>query len=891
MKKANPEVCPPRWASRFLTWYCRPELAEDLEGDLHEYFVRNVEEKGLRYARLIYIIDVLKFLRPYTVRKPSILKHLTQWLMMGSYVRTSGRSMVRSKLFSAINIVGLAISMSVGLLIIAMLMDLYSYDRFHEKGGRIFRVNSRLLPGDGQDKAFWATNFMATSSIKAAREIRQSITGVEEVAILQRDFSKDLTVGEKTIPLSGFWANEAFFDVFSFPLLRGDAKTALRDPLSLVLTEESAKKLFGEEDPLGRTVTVGQGGDSTRRDFTVTGVMKNLPFFSHMRFDMLGSLSTRELIGPHDEGEMAWNHIWNTWSYLLLENGADQTDILRKLSRVCERENQTTMGRAPVELALQPLGNIMVGKDLGNEIGPTMNSSTVWVMGGLAFIVILSACLNYTNLSVARSFRRSREVGIRKTIGAHRAHVVGQFIVESVMIALVALILAFGIFLLIKPHFLSMESSLQRTLALDLSPALMVMFLVFAVMVGICAGLFPALFFSRINAIHVLKNFSAVPIVKGLTVRKALIVFQYCISLIAITTTLIFYKQYKHFIHFDLGFSTANVLNVRLQGNDAALLEKALQELPEVKSTSRSLLITSTGNYWGSFMKNVDAPQDSAVVGYNGIDEHYLSLHEHTLVAGRNFIGFAGQSEESELIVNESAVKEFDLGGGDPQKAIGETVVLNGNKLIIIGVMKDFFYTRANDQMGGSAVVMRYMPGQAQYLNVKIVSSDWPHTYEKLETIWKAIDPVHPLDARFYDEQIAESFNELKASAKAGSFLAFMVISIASIGLLGMVVFTSETRRREVSIRKVFGASEVVLLFLLSKGFLWLLVLATAIGLPVTYVLFDQVFLPQFANHAPLGVSEFSVGFFAVTLIALIMVGSQTLRVARANPAEVLRAE
>jgi len=885
--KAHPEISPPRWATRLLSWYCKPDLLEDLQGDLNEYFARNVEEKGVRQARLIYIIDVLKFFRLYTVRKPEFLNLLIHWIMIGSYIRTSGRNIVRNKLFSAINIIGLAISMSVGLLLIAMLMDLFAYDKFHEKHERIYRVKSKYTFNNKSDHGF-----MATTSLKAARAIDESVTGVEDIAILHRDFSGDVTFGEQKIPLRGFWANEGMFKVFSFQLLQGNPLTALKAPFSIVLTEKSALKIFGEINVLGKTVILHRGDKPEQnREYTITGIMKDVPVFSHIKFDMLGSLSTREVTEAENKQEMKWDNIWHAWTYLLLPEETSVEELEKSFAKLSGKEDMT-VPLTHIELALQPMDDIMTGEDLGNQIGTTMGDTVVRIFSILSFIVVLSACLNYTNLSIARSFRRSREVGIRKAIGALKSHVINQFLIESVIISLLALVFSFGLFLLIKPHFLGMEKSLLELLVLDLSPVLVVTFILFAILVGVLAGIFPALFFSRINAVKVLKNLSAIPVLKGVTVRKVMIVFQYCISIIAITATLIIQKQYKHYLAYDLGFTTENILNVSLQGNKAELLKKELAELPEVRGISQSVLITSIGNYWGTMMKNPHDPLDSVGVNYNMIDENYLPLHDHKLLAGRNFKGSAGKTEESEVIVNMEILKHFNIAGQDPEKAIGEVIRVDRKDLTIIGVMKNFNYGRADDGNGrNNKVVMRYVPEQAQWLNVKINSTDWLETYSKIENIWKKIDPVHPLEAKFYEEQIAQTFQGMKASMKVGSFLAFLIICIASIGLLGMVVYSTETRLREVSIRKVFGADEMRLLFILSRGFLLLLIIAAAIGLPVTYLFFEAVFLPEIANHAPIGFFEMFVGFVTVMGLALLMIVTQTLKVARTNPAEDLRGD
>jgi ABC-type antimicrobial peptide transport system permease subunit len=877
--KDRKDILPPQWATRFLSWYCKRELLEDLEGDLYEYFERNVKSRGVRKAKLIYIIDVFKFLRLYTIRKPEFVNLLINWIMLGSYVKTSGRNIVRNKLFSTINIVGLAISMSVGLVMIGMLSDIFSYDKFHANHNRIYRVLSHyeyLGKKDG--------NFMATTSLKAGKEIAETFSIPEEVAILSREFSGDMKVGEKIIPLSGYWSNPAFFKVFSFELLEGNPVTALKDAYSVVLTEKSAKKLFGNQSALGKVIILNND-----KQYTVTGILKDIPLFSHVQFDMLGSLVTQETLAKDDKDELAWDNVWNTWVYLLLPPDADRTALKTSLDELSKREDPSVKN-THIELALQPMDDIMLGENLGNQIGSTMGRSNMLIFAGLAFIVILSAGFNYTNLSIARSLKRTREVGIRKVIGALKRDVIGQFVVEAVIIALCAVAIAIVLFLLLKPYFLGIEPSFQRIFLLNLSPRLFLYFIGFAIVVGIVAGFFPALFFSRINAAQVLKNASNSKFFRKLTMRKVLIVFQYCISIIFITSTIIVYKQYKHFVAFDLGFKTDNILNIALQGNKAEILEKELRELPEVTGISQSMMVTSVGNYWGTNMKYYASPNDSAGVYYNTVDENYIPLHEHKLLAGRNFTAKA-DSSESEVIVNEAVLKRFNIASQNPAKAIGEIVKVDHKDLRIVGVMKDFHYRRANGRNSQTEVVLRYSRKTARLLNVKIETKDILATHAKIESIWKKIDSIHSMEAKFYNEQIEEAFAGLKASVKVAAFLAFLAICIASLGLLGMVVFTTETRLKEISIRKVMGASEARLLYLLGKGFILLLAIATLISIPVTILFFEKIAFPELANHAPLSIGEMLLGVLAVLLVALVMIGSQTLKVARTNPAQVLKSE
>jgi putative ABC transport system permease protein len=847
---------PPRFAQTFLRWYCKPSLLEDLEGDLNEFFERNIKDKGVTRAKLIYIIDVVKFLRLYTIRKPESINDLIQWVMLASYIKTSGRNILRNKFFSSINIIGLAVSMTVGLLMIGMLYDSLSYDRFHDNHERIYRVISQYQYRGQQDDDFYAT-----TSLRAAKLIKDEVTGSEDVVIIRRYFRVDVKAGEKTLPVEHVQANESLFKVFTFPLISGNPATALKEPLSAIITETTARRLFASTDVLGKTITINKD-----HHYTITGVMKDIPKFSHMNFDVIGSLSTLDVTNKDDQNLMKWDRMWDTYAYVLLPPNADLGVYKSKLDKLSLREDKTVKD-THIELALQPLTDIVTGENLSNQFGPTIGDTTIKVFGALTFIVILSACFNYTNLSIARSFRRFREVGIRKTIGAFRSHVMFQFIVESVIISVVSLIFAFGLFLLVKPHFISLEPSLQQLLVLDLSPSIVVLFILFALFVGISAGLFPALFFSKLNAVQVLKNISNKNFLKGIGTRKALIVFQYTLSIILITGTMVIHQQYKHFMAFDLGFTTDNILNVRLYQNNAEILKNELSTMPEVKGISESSTVMGIGHYNGTFVKNPNDAQDSSWIYMNKIDDKFLEVHDLKLIAGRNFTPLPDSAEESEVIVNEHLLKRFKVYPDNPAKAIDEMIKVDGKNLRIVGVVEQFQYGRANDR-AGQEVMLRYANSQDGYVNLKINSSDWPATYEKLASVWKKIDSVHPFEAKFYKEQLEEAFKGLNASAKLGGFIAFLVISISSIGLLGMVVYTTETRLREISVRKVFGAREVGLLYLLGKGFILLLGIAACIGVPVTYLFFDQVLLPQIANHAP-----------------------QTLKVARTNPADVLKSE
>ncbi|HEX6227724.1 MAG TPA: ABC transporter permease [Chryseolinea sp.] len=877
---------PPAWAQRFVAWYCKPHLAEDLTGDLNEYFERNVRSVGPRRAKLIYIIDALKFFRSYTVRKPTFVNLIINWIMIGSYIKTSGRNLMRNKLFSSLNIVGLAISMSVGLLLIAFVLDLHSYDKFHTNGERIYRITNVSTFNGEQGGKFGST------SIKTGKLIREKVTGVEEVAVVRSEFSEDAKVGDNIIPVKGFWAEPSFFRIFTFPMLEGNPETALKDPYSIVVTETAAKKLFGNESALGKAVKFDT------LDYQVTGVMKDVPFFSHISFEALISLSTAEKLNRHDKNFEKWTNMWSSHVYLLLPEKADMASVQSQLDAIAKDENRADEN-TKIQLELLPLYDIVVGEELrrshGGPVGPHVSPVMLWILGGLALIVILSACFNYTNLSIARAMRRFKEVGLRKAIGAGKSQIRQQFLAEAIIISLAALFLSFFIFVVLRPQLITLAPEMQRTVKLELTWPMVIAFIFFSVTVGVIAGFMPAIFFSKLNAINALRNVSSMKAFKHITIRRALVVVQYTVTLIFITTTAIGCVQYKNILSFDLGFNTENILNIDMQGNKPHELLKELSEMPEITALSRSLIVTSVGNAWGGSMKYKDS-RDSALVLTNHVDENYLPLHGHELIAGGNFVARPATAEAvSEVIVNQQVLKRLKIGGNDPAKAIGEEITfsnfkLHGRKMTIVGVIKDFHYGKV-DNLIEPAAFMFWTPGDRAIVNVKIQSTDLLSTMAKIESVWKKVDRVHPFKAKFYDEEIEDAYSEYSAMVKIIGFLSFLAISIASMGMFGMVVFTTETRVKEISIRKVMGASSGDLVYLLSRGFLLLLSISAVISLPATYLFFENVVLTNFPYHTPVQVTELFVGLLAVLLIAFLMIGSQTIKAARSNPAEVLKSE
>ncbi len=868
---------PPKWVNRLLEWYCRPEVLEDLQGDLHEFFDRNVEEKGLRKARLNFVLDVVKFMRPYTIRKLEILNNITTTIMFRNYFKTSLRSIARNKLFSAINIIGLAISMSVCLLMISLFAEIKSYDRFHENPHQVYRFNNDLQYQENDPSHF------ASTSILAGMRFKEEVPGYEAATIIRQTFGADATIGDLKFPLDGLWADEDFFNVLSFELLRGNKETALLEPYSIVLTDETATKFFKDKDPMDQSIMLDD------KLYKVTGIVKKPPFNSHMKFNSLISLSThiKEVKEEHGErGYNSWMNMWSNYVYFRINDNSNLDDLLSRVKAI-EAEENAKDEYNNIFISFQPMTGIMTWSvDLSNQLGESLGSTMLWVFGALAFIVILSAGFNYTNLSIARSLRRAKEVGIRKVVGATKRQVFSQFIVEACIISLGSLLLAYGLFFLIKPLFLNLNREIQNTLHLEFAPFLLLWFVLFALLVGVMAGFLPSVLLSKLKAISTLKDAGGTRLFSKIGLRKVLIVIQFTLSLGFIISASIAFKQYKYAMNFDLGFNTENVLNIRLQGNDAQQTQALFETIPEITDISKCTHVLSVGSRWANQMFTDDR-LDSASIYFSGIDHKYLELMEHKLLAGTNFPERDKVEKEESIILNEATLKRFNL--GTPDEAVGKFIQLGEDRLMIRGVVENFNYATLEAEIENFG--FRHMPQRANMLNLKVAGDNLLETRKKIEAAWEEFDPVHEFEGSFYDDRLEDAYAEFSVTFTIIGFLAFLTISIAALGLLGMGVYTAETKLKEISIRKVLGASEGHLVQLLSRSFLWLLVIASAIAIPATYYVFDQIILVDNAYRDSIGVLELTLGVIIIFTIGFITIGSQTWKAAKSNPAQTLRAE
>ncbi len=884
---------PPQFADRLLEYFCAAHLLEEVQGDLHELYGQWVEQHGVKKARWLYIWHTLKFFRPFVLKRKELHNPTPQTMMLHNYLKVSIRNVLKYKTFSFINVFGLAVALSVCMLIILMLADQKGYDQFHVKKDRIYRILAE--PKDAKAP-------YATTPVPLANTLKNDYPAIEASTHLIQGVGGEAIYQQRMAEMRGFFADTSFFDVFSYPLAKGNSQTALQAPNTMVITQALATSLFQEEDPLGKTVEWidrrlpllggGPGDISVPWGlYTVTGVIDNKNHKSHLTFDVL--ISSASLPVLYAEGKMTdlsndWPNHFQCYTYALLYPESNIQDLTASLHDIAQRQYAGLEDREDFQFSAQPLMDITPGPILGNAPNHGLPLVAYYVLASLALIIMLSACLNYTNLSIARALTRAKEIGVRKVTGALRKDLVYQFLSESMMTALLALGLAIVLLFFLKNAF--MDLWINRHLRFELQENMIVysIFVGFALIIGLFAGFYPALFLSKYRPVKVLKNIGNIQPGK-LGLRRVISTSQFIISLCFIVTSLLIYRQFKHFLAFDYGFSTEHIINVPLQGNDYQLVTNELQSVAGVSTVSASEYIPATGTNNGTSLRKAGSEEEYTYFISLPADENFVENLEVDIVAGKD-LPPAGTASERFIVVNEAAVKAF--GYASPAEMVG--LVLDSKwdstDLEVIGVVEDFRIDLPMNRDETRPMMLRNQPDLFRYVNIKIASGDLSGTVARLAEKWKNIDPVHPFQYEFYDQQLAATHQGILDIVTIISFIAFLAITIACLGLLGMAIYTTERRTKEVGIRKVLGAKTFSIALLLSQSFLKMLLISIGIAAPLSYFL-NNFWLQYLPNRVDFGIGTIVAGTLLLLVLGGITIGSQTIRAAQRNPVDSLRDE
>jgi putative ABC transport system permease protein len=678
---------------------------------------------------------------------------------------------------------------------------------------------------------------------------------------------------KQDLAIFGIYAESAFLSTFTFPLVAGDAKTVLDDPKAIILTETTAKRIFGDVDVIGREVMTDNG------TLEVRGIMKDFPANTHLSFQAIASYKVISKRNENRSVEDAWTDNINSYVYIHADDHFDREKFQQYLDRT-SKEMYSNRFKDSVSFSIQPLSDITPGPEMVNSPGAEWSYQSFAIAGGLALLILLPACFNYTNISIARALKRSREIGLRKTLGGVRRQIFIQFISETIIVTSLSLIGSLVVFVLIRNEF---QSILVAASALDLSLTLerFLYFLLFAIFTGFVAGFLPAMHFSRLNPIDAIRNNMSTKFLSGVRLRKVLIVFQFTLCLAFILGLVIFSKQYRYALNYDLGFSDENILDVELKNVDPEVLRNELSKIPAVQNVSMSSGIIGHGvpSTWG----RLSGSKDSIEVYEMYVDEQFISNVDIDLVGGKTFDKMSGKNS---VIINEVMMKRLNFAG--PSEALGQVFEIDTLSLRIVGVIKTFHFWQLYAPPGN--FFFRYNPDKFRIANVKIASNDVQATLEEMESVWKRLAPGQPFTAHFLSDETAGAFDQYKVLLKMFGFMGFIAVSISCLGLLGMVVYTAESRTKEVGIRKVMGATRMSLAVLLSRDFLKLMLIASLFAIPIT-LLFDKALSGMAYYRVDVTPLDMLLGMLTLFALGVGTMASQTWRAASINPAETLKHE
>lgn len=882
MKEQTEHRSPPIWATRLFEWCADYAHVEDLQGDLEEVFYADITSKSLFAAKINYWKQVITLIFSYALKKRkkdrsfhplSITQNNTA--MFKNYIKVALRSLTRNKFFTAINVLGLAFGMSITILYIGFMSSLIRYDKFHENFDTTYRIVSTV---DQKTE----TRQYASAPASLADILHENYAGINEVVKINDWISGEADYKGKVIPLEGFFTEPDFFKIFTFDMLKGNVASALSEPYQIILTTSGADKLFSGADPIGKVVSFGEMGD-----YTVAGIMADPPKGSHLGFEVLASYSTVALLERSDKIRKVtneWQNFGGNYTYMLLQDGqvAQVQEALNQISDSQYKYSQIISA----SFELQPMSKIVLGwTNYNDDIGPYFGGPAIFGFAAITLLILLPACFNYSNISISRAMKRAREIGIRKVVGGHRRQIWYQFIVETVIISLFALIGSIVIFFMIKDEFANMVAG-GNTVNFEFTTIMLIAFIVFAVVTGVFAGIIPATYFSRVDPVTALKGPSGMKLFGGTSFKKVLIVSQFALSLFFIIGVLVQFKQTRYSINFDMGFDKENLLDVELQTVDKEMFRNEFSKHGAVTTISMSSGVIGAYTPPWAWLNYTDK-KDSMRIREMSVDHNYISNLDLTILAGKNFDKNSADIEQS-IIVNEAFYKGMGL--SNPIDAIGRTFRFSdGEEVSIIGVVKDFNYALLRAPI--SYFVFRYNPDEFKYANIKVSTTDNFYLLSDMEDTWKALGQEEKFKARFFDSEIEEAFKTQSVMINIYGFMGGLAIVIACLGLLGMVVYSNETRAKEVGLRKVMGASVNDLIYLLSKEYIVLMMIAAVIAIPISYFFYDFVLSMEQHYSVTVGALEIILSLLMLLMIGALTMASQTIKTALANPAETLQYE
>jgi putative ABC transport system permease protein len=801
--------------------------------------------------------------------------------MLKNYFKIALRNLWRKRTYSLINVTGLAVGMACCFLIFLYVHFEFSYDRFHQKADRIYRVVGDLTSST-ETLHWYVTPGPLARSIRAEFPQVQQVTRLINLGVLVQKGSV------KFQETHTIWADSSIFSVFDFPLIYGDPRTALKEPNSVVLSESAAVKYFGHSDPVGQHLLL----TSRNLPGIVTGVMKDIPENSHIKADMMISMATY-IQSIQSWVDVSWgDYLFST--YVLLSPGADPAILQSKLPALVQKYEGSELKSRNTQytLGLEPLMSIYLHSSYGGMI--TGNLDNVHILAVIGIFILLIAAVNFINLSTARSVERAKEVGIRKCAGAKSGQLIGQFLIESMLIAVVAFFLALALCHFLLPLFNQLSGKTISAGIFD-SMAYPFWLLMLALGIGLLAGVYPALVLSSFKPVIVLKgHFSSGS--RGVVLRKALVVAQYTISISLVVSTLVVYSQLNFMQHQPLGFDKDQVLVIPNNGDSSALaFKRDIAAIPAVESSALTSSIpgrtynTNGNDVWPMNIENSKGEWQRLNVAFYNADADFLPLYKVRLLAGRNF--YKGtRNDSAHVIINKTAALALGYTEESLGQLIGKRNKGSGDSAVntVIGVVDDFHFHSLKEPIQPLCI----QTGQwwVQFLSIKINTGNLPGTLSALAAQWQKAVPNRPFNYFFLDDDFNSQYGAEERFGRLFIYFSALALFISSLGLLGLSAYSTLQRTREIGIRKVLGASVSGIVGLLSGDFVKLVVIAWSFACPISWLAMSR-WLGGFAYRTTLNGGLFVLAGAGALLIAVVTISAQAIKAALANPVESLRSE
>ncbi|MFC1476869.1 ABC transporter permease [candidate division KSB1 bacterium] len=853
---------PPFFAKRLLEHMIDETVRYQAMGDFEEQFNTMCREKGTLLAHVMYWRQILAVL-------PSFLYSIIYWssVMIHNYLKIALRNVKRHTGYSFINISGLAIGMTCCVLILLLVKEELSFDRFHENADDIYRVLQDIQFSDH-------TTTWAITQGPLGPALEDEIPEIINSARIKRA-SFRLKYEEKYFLEEGVLADPAILEMYTFPLIKGPPETVLDEPNSIVISERMAEKYFGEGiEPIGKVVNVG-----TQYDFTVTGIMKNVPANSHLQFDFIAPFVFGRQLGYTVD---IWSNSTFT-TYIQLQRDISREDIVKKLHGFLD-EKPTIEENA--QLNLQPLTKIRLHSDYEYDGFGSNAIVYVYILSIVAFFILLIACINFMNLNTARYMNRAREVGLRKVVGAKRSELIQQFFGESILLSILALILTILTVYIILPSFNTFfEKQLPFNPSNDLQ--LLTGLIIITLLTGIISGSYPALLLSSFKPVSVIQGTCG----SGTThshFRKILVVFQYILSILLIICTMVVYKQLSFMRDAPLGFQKNNIVTIPMSVDMLpeydVIKEKLLEHANITYVTAVSNLPTNgysfSNSLWDWDGKN---PDDEILFRAVLVHYDYFKTFNIDIIQGRAFsTEFPGDINNT-CIINQTAAQVMNM-----DSPVGQRLSNSGRNSTIIGVVKDYNFRSLHFSI--EPLILILYPDELSRICMAISPENSPGTIRYIESIWKDFNSDRPFEYTFLNEDIDVLYTMENKLGTLSKYSTFLALFIACLGLFGLASYTAEQRTKEVGIRKVLGASHSGIVLLLSKEFLRLIVYANFIAWPIAYIAMSK-WLEGYAYRTDIGWRLFVLSGILGIAIALLTVSYQALRAANSNPVDSLRYE